>query len=49
MEKVYKTMTRTGAGAIVLGIILITAGLACGILSVVNGAVLLRRRDEITF
>ena len=31
-EKAYKTMTNTGAGSLVLGIILLVTGLAAGVL-----------------
>lgn len=49
MERVYKTMTRTGAGCIAIGIIMAVAGLTAGIISIVNGALLLKRRSEIEF
>ncbi len=49
MEKVYKTMRNTGAGAIALGVIILTIGVVTGILSIVNGALLLKRKNEITF
>lgn len=48
-EKVYKTMTTTGAGSIVVGIIIIVSGAVCGILSIVNGARLLKKKSEIIF
>ena len=43
MEKVYKTMRNTGAGSIALGVIILVSGLIIGILSIVNGALLLKR------
>ncbi len=49
MEKVYKTMRVTGAGSIALGVIILTAGMVVGILSIVNGALLLKRKNDLTF
>lgn len=49
MEKVYKTMRNTGAGSIALGVIILVSGLIIGILSIVNGALLLKRKKDITF
>jgi len=49
MERVYKTMRNAGALSIVVGIIVTVIGLAAGIMSIVNGAVLLKRKSQITF
>ena len=49
MEKVYKTMRNTGAGSIALGVIILVSGLIIGILSILNGALLLKRKNDITF
>ena len=49
MEKVYKTMRNTGTGSIALGVIILVSGLIIGILSIVNGALLLKRKNDITF
>ena len=49
MEKVYKTIRNTGAGSIALGVIILVSGLIVGILSIVNGALLLKRKNDITF
>ena len=49
MERIYKTMRNTGAGCIALGIVMAVTGLTVGIISVVNGALLLKRRSEIEF
>lgn len=49
MEKVYKTMRNTGAGSIALGVIILVSGLIIGIMSIVNGALLLKRKNDITF
>lgn len=49
MEKVYKTMRSTGASNIAIGIIMIVVGVSAGIVAIVSGAVLLKRKSEITF
>lgn len=48
-EKVFKTMGQTGGGSIAMGILLLAAGIFMGVLMIVNGARLLKRRAEITF
>ena len=42
-EKVYKTMTKTGGFSIAMGIVSVVVGL------VVSGALLLKRKSELTF
>ena len=49
MEKIYKTMRNTGAASIGVGIIVASGGLAAGIIAIVNGALLLKRKSDITF
>lgn len=49
MERVYKTMQNTGAGCIVIGIIIAVTGLTVGIISIINGSLLLKRKSEIEF
>ncbi len=49
MERIYKTMRNTGAASITVGIIIITVGLAAGVIAIVNGSLLLKRKAEITF
>ncbi len=49
MEKVYKTMRNAGACSIVIGSVMIVTGLAAGVMAIVSGAALLRRKSEITF
>lgn len=49
MEKAYKTMKSAGAGSVALGIIMIVAGTAAGIITVINGVRLLRHKNDITF
>ncbi len=48
-EKIYKTMGRTGAWNIVLGIILIVVGLTSGILLLISGGRLLVSKSKIIF
>lgn len=48
-EKAYKTMARTGAGNLAIGIILIVTGLTTGILAIVSGARLLRSKSDLIF
>lgn len=49
MEKIYKSMKNTGASNIVLGIIIMVVGVTIGVLSIVNGAKLLKHKSDITF
>ena len=49
MEKAYRTMKNSGAGSIVIGIIILVTGVAAGVISIVNGASLLKNKNEITF
>ena len=49
MERVYKTMKVTGAGCIAAGVVILVTGLVVGIISIVNGALLLKRKSEIEF
>ena len=49
MEKAYLAMKTGGAGNIAIGIIILTVGIAAGVLSIVNGARLLKYKNEITF
>ena len=48
-ERIYKTMKRTGGLSTALGIAVVTVGLAAGIGGIISGAVLLKRKSEITF
>ena len=49
MEKAYLTMKNSGAGSIAIGIIVLVVGITVGVLSIVNGASLLKHKREITF
>ena len=42
-EKIYKTMASSGAGSLALGIVV----LVTGVVTIVNGARLLKRKSEI--
>lgn len=49
MEKVYKTMRNTGICNIVVGIVILVAGVAAGTMAIISGATLLKRKSGITF
>ena len=49
MERVYKTMRNTGAASIAVGIVVATVGLTTGIIAIISGSLLLKRKSEITF
>ena len=49
MENVYKTMRNIGAANIAIGIIMIETGLSTGILAIVTGANLLKKKSQLTF
>lgn len=48
-EKIYQTVARSGAGNLALGIIVMVTGLTAGILLIINGAILLKQKGQITF
>ncbi len=48
-EKIYTTMKSVGVGNLIIGILLIVTGIASGVLVIVNGARLLRKKSEILF
>lgn len=48
-EKTYKTMTVAGAGNIAIGVVVLVCGIVCGILTIVNGAKMLKRKSDIIF
>ena len=49
MEKVYKAMRNTGAANITIGIIVIAVGASTGIVSIITGANLLKKKSQIMF
>jgi hypothetical protein len=46
-EKIYKTMSSTGACSLTVGIIVLATGIVTGIMMIVNGARLLKRDIDI--
>lgn len=48
-EKTYRAMTQVGGGSIALGVIVLVTGIATGILMIINGARLLKRKSELMF
>lgn len=48
-EKIYKSMTGTGVASIVVGIVVATVGVVCGIISIAFGGRLLKKREHIIF
>lgn len=49
MEKIYKTMRNAGAANIAIGIIMIVAGVSTGVIAIVTGANLLKKKSGLTF
>lgn len=48
-EKTYKALTMAGAGNIVLGIVVLVTGITCGVLAIISGARILKRKSDIIF
>ncbi|MDO5522056.1 MAG: hypothetical protein Q4G58_16295 [bacterium] len=48
-EKVYKTLNSTGKLNIIFGIITIVFGIGTGIIYIINGARLLKRKSRMLF
>ncbi len=48
-EKIYNTMKSVGVGNLVIGILIILAGIATGVLMIISGAKLLKKKSEILF
>lgn len=48
-EKVYKTMKSVGICNLVLGIGIMAAGIGVGVMVLINGARLLRRKSDLLF
>ncbi|MDD3173012.1 MAG: DUF5362 family protein [Herbinix sp.] len=49
MEKIYHTMKSVGVWNLVLGILMIITGIISGILLILNGAKLLKKKSELMF
>ena len=48
-EKAYKTMAKTGAANLVLGIVVLVTGITAGVLLLVQGGRLLKNKSDLTF
>ncbi|MDO4633955.1 MAG: hypothetical protein Q4B01_08885 [Eubacteriales bacterium] len=46
-EKLYRSLSVSGAAGMVLGIVVLVTGVAAGVLSIINGAKLLASRKHI--
>lgn len=46
-EKIYKTVTGSGAASLVMGILTVTTGIVSGVIMIVHGAKLLSCRKNI--
>lgn len=46
-ERLYKTMAGVGAANLAVGIIVTVVGIAAGVLAIVNGARLLKRKNSV--
>lgn len=49
MEKIYHTMKSVGVWNLVLGILMMIAGVASGVLLILNGVKLLKKKSELLF
>ncbi|MCC8126454.1 MAG: hypothetical protein LIO92_03520 [Clostridiales bacterium] len=49
MEKVYLTMKNAGAVNIAIGIIMLITGITLGVMSIVYGGILLKRKSDVEF
>ena len=49
MEKLYKDLKASGGTSITIGVLLIVIGITLGVLSIVNGGLLLKNRRNILF
>ena len=48
-EKLHRTLTFSGAVSIIIGVVIIAYGLACGVMSIIGGGKLLSARSKILF
>ncbi|MDF2473962.1 MAG: putative rane protein [Lachnospiraceae bacterium] len=48
-EKIYNTMKSVGTGNLIMGILFIVAGVTGGIIMIVSGGNLLKKKSEILF
>lgn len=48
-EKIYTTMKSVGVGNLVMGILFIAVGIAGGVIMIISGGRLLKKKSEILF
>lgn len=48
-EKVFRSLGYGGAASITVGVVILVTGVAAGVISIVNGAQLLKKRKCVTF
>lgn len=48
-EKIYSTMKSVGVGNLVIGILVIIAGITGGVLMIIGGTRLLKKKSDILF
>ena len=49
MEKLHKNLSFSGAVCIIVGVVIIAYGLACGVLSIASGGKILSARSKLLF
>ena len=49
MEKLHKNLTFSGAVCIIIGVVILAYGIACGVLSIISGGKLLSSRSKLLF
>ncbi len=48
-EKLYRTLSFSGAVSIIIGVVILVYGVACGVMSIIGGGRLLSERKKILF
>lgn len=48
-EKAYKVMNGVGISSVATGIVVLAVGVAAGVLMIINGARLLKRKSDLLF
>lgn len=49
MERVYRAMRNVGVCNIAVGTVILSVGVSVGVMAIVSGAILLKRKSEIVF
>ncbi len=49
MERIYKTMKSVGVWNLVMGILLIVSGIVTGVMLILNGGKLLKKKSDLLF